>query len=176
MNRLLVCVAALAATVALSAASASASPTIPNFKARDAGVATPVGTDVGPAGLVIQTHDTGSGIATHLGRYTLDAGEGVDLATGAIHPGEGVNLTTRVITDGSFTLTGASGDTISGIYSGHALAGLTGYVVSGPITGGTGRFAGATGFLTWKGTLETLDSGALTFTDEITGTISAIGG
>jgi len=130
MNRLPVCVAALAATVALSAASASASPTIP-MKARDAGTATTVGTDVGPAGLIIQTHDTGSGVATHLGRYTLDAGEGVDLATGAIHPGEGVNLTTGAITDGSFTLTGASGDTISGTYRGHALAGLTGYLEIG---------------------------------------------
>jgi hypothetical protein len=155
MNRLPVCAAALAATVAPSAASASASPAIP-MKARDAGAATIVGAD----GSVIQTHDTGSGIATHLGRVTLDAGESVNLATGAI-------------TDGFFTFTGASGDTVSGTYSGSALPGLTGYTVSGPITGGTGRFAGATGFLTWNGTLDPV---ALTFTDDIAGTISAVGG
>lgn len=153
MNRLLVCVAAFAATAAVGTASASAGK-IP-MKAEDAGAAT----IVGGAAPVIQTHDTGSGTATHLGRFTLDAREDVNLATGAI-------------TDGSFTFTGVHGDTISGTYSGSALPGLTGYVVLGPITGGTGRFAGATGDLTWTGTLDPV---AFTFTDEITGTISVSG-
>jgi len=69
-------------------------------------------------------------------------------------------------------MTAANGDTVSGTYSGQALPGLVGYVVSGPITGGTGRFAGATGFLVWHGTV---DPAALTFADEITGTISSVG-
>jgi hypothetical protein len=105
---------------------------------------------------VIHTHDMVSGIPTHLGRFKLDAGEDVDLATGAI-------------TNGFLTFTGPHGDTISGVYSGHALPGLTGYLVSGAITGGSGRFAGATGCLAWKGTLDPV---ALTFTNEIIGTIS----
>jgi hypothetical protein len=110
-------------------------------------------------GPVVQTMDTGSGRATRLGRFTLAATETVDMAAGAV-------------TGGSFTLTGARGDTITGTYSGNALPGLTGYLVSGPITGGTGRFAGATGFLVWQGTV---DPAALTFSDVITGWVSARG-
>jgi hypothetical protein len=110
---------------------------------------------VGPS--VIQTTDTGNGRATHLGRYTLAAGEHIDLASGAI-------------TGGFYTLTAANGDTITGTYSGEALPGLTGYLVSGPIIGGTGRFAGATGFLVWRGTV---DPTALTFSDVVTGWIVA---
>ncbi len=123
------------------------------FQAVDSGAA--VGVPVG--GSVIQTTDTGSGRGTHLGRYTLAAGEYVDLASGAI-------------TGGLYTLTAANGDTIIGTYSGEALPGLTGYLVSGPITGGTGRFAGATGFLVWRGTV---DPAALTFSDVVTGWIAA---
>jgi hypothetical protein len=47
-----------------------------------------------------------------------------------------------------------------------------GYLVSGPITGGTGRFAGATGFLVWRGTVDPV---AFTFTDVVSGWISAPG-
>jgi len=111
---------------------------------------------VGTAGSIIQTADTGTGHASHLGRYTLAAGEHIDLATGAI-------------TRGFYTLTAANGDTISGIYTGRALPGLTGYLVSGTVSGGTGRFAGATGFLVWRGTV---DPTALTFSDLVTGWIS----
>jgi hypothetical protein len=154
-KRLLVRVGLLAAIITVgSAASANAGSAIP-MKARDAGSATVVGAN----GSVIHTSDTGSGEATHLGRFTLVAGEDIDLATGAI-------------TNGFFTFTGANGDTVSGTYSGQALPGFTGYVVSGPITGGSGRFAGATGFLLWNGTL---DPAVLSFTDEITGTISSVG-
>jgi hypothetical protein len=150
-------VTVVAAAIALgTAATSTAGSTVP-LKAKDAGSGSPLGP---PVGSVIQTADTGTGEATHLGRYSLTAGETIDLATGAV-------------TNGHFTLTAANGDTVSGTYSGQALPGLTGYVVSGPITGGTGRFAGATGLLVWHGTL---DPQALTFTDEITGTISSIGG
>ncbi len=155
MKQLLTSVGLLAVTTALGiAAGANAGSAIP-MKAKDAGSATVVGM----VGSVIHTSDTGSGEATHLGHYTLVASEDVDLASGSV-------------TNGSFTLTGANGDGVSGTYSGQALPDLTGYVVSGPITGGTGRFAGATGFLVWRGTL---DPAALTFTDEITGTISSVG-
>ena len=155
MKRLLICIGLLAAAAALAAVgSANAGADVP-MKAKDSGSATVVGM----VGSVIQTSDTGTGEATQLGRYTLLAGENVDLATGAI-------------TNGFFTLTAANGDTITGTYSGQALSGLTGYVVSGPITGGTGRFAGASGFLIWHGTV---DPAALTFSDVITGTISSVG-
>jgi hypothetical protein len=125
------------------------------FNAVDSGAAVVVDT----AGSVIETADTGSGRATHLGRFRLTAGEHVDLATGAI-------------TGGFYTLTAANGDTISGTYRGEALPGLTGYVVSGPITGGTRHFAGATGYLIWHGTL---DPTALTFSDVVTGWVSSPG-
>ncbi len=145
----------LAAAVAIAAVGAATAGTEVPFKATDNGSATVVGM----VGSVIETSDTGTGEATHIGLYTMVAGEHVDLATGAI-------------TGGFFTLTAANGDTISGTYSGQALPGLTGYVVSGPITGGTGRFVGATGFLVWHGALDPV---ALTFSDVITGTISSVG-
>jgi hypothetical protein len=122
------------------------------FKATDTGAATVVG----GSGTVIRTADTGSGHASHLGRFTLEAGETIDLATGTI-------------TNGFYTMTAANGDSVTGTYSGQALPGLTGYEVSGPVTGGTGRFASATGFLVWHGTLDPI---ALTFSDKICGTIS----
>jgi len=125
------------------------------FKASDTGSATVVG----GSGSVIQTADTGRGNGTDLGRFTLAAGEMIDLTTGAI-------------THGFFTLTAANGDTVTGTYSGQALTGFTGYVVSGPITAGTGRFAVATGFLVWRGTLDPL---AFTFSDNISGMISTRG-
>jgi hypothetical protein len=155
MRRLLGSAGLLAATVAVAAAGVATAGTEVPFKAKDDFAATVVGM----VGSVIETSDTGTGEATLIGRYTMVAGEHVDLATGAI-------------TDGFFTLTAANGDTISGTYSGQALPGLTGYVVSGPITGGTGRFAGATGFLVWHGTL---DAAALTGSDVVTGTISSVG-
>ena len=74
--------------------------------------------------------------------------------------------------DGVFTLTAANGDTVHGTYSGSILPGLTGYLVSGPITGGTGRFAGATGTVVFRGTF---DPTTFTGSDEITGSISSVG-
>lgn len=108
---------------------------------------------------LVQTADNGRGTGTHLGRFTLVAGERVNLVTGAV-------------TSGFYTLAGANGDSISGTYSGQAPADLTGYLVSGPVTGGTGRFAGATGFLVWRGVL---DPATFTFSDVITGWISSTG-
>jgi hypothetical protein len=148
-----IAVASFLAALATAASSAAGSE-VP-MKLRDTGSAA----IVAASGPVVHTEDTGVGEATHLGRYTLAATQDINLATGAV-------------TNGSFTLTAANGDTVRGTYSGQALPGLVGYTVSGPITGGTGRFAGATGFLVWRGTV---DPAALTFTDEITGTISAVG-
>jgi len=150
-----VCVGLCVGFVAIGLADrASAGTTVP-FKASDYGSATVVG----GSGSTIQTADNGRGHGTHLGRYSVAAGETIDLATGAV-------------TDGFYTLTAANGDTLTGTYSGQALPGFVGYVVSGPITGGTGRFLGATGFLVWRGTLDPV---AFTFSDEISGRISTVG-
>jgi hypothetical protein len=87
-----------------------------------------------------QTSDTGSGHATHLGSYIFEASECIEpLPDG-----------TFKITDGEIKLKAANGDIITATYSGSADEELR-YAVSGFITGGTGRFAGATGTFTLLG-------------------------
>jgi hypothetical protein len=108
------------------------------FRAKDTGTFT-----VSPTSdpNVIRTTDVGSGHARHLGRYSFTASELV-------------NTDTSKISDGSFTITFKRGGTLSGTYTGKATftsATTLTYRVSGPITGGSDRFAGATGFLIWKG-------------------------
>lgn len=87
---------------------------------------------------VVLAQEFGAGRATSLGRYSL-------LAQERIH------LDTLAVTSGSFTLRAASGDAIYGTYSGRAarerVPGVIDIEASGPVTGGTGRFAGATGRL-----------------------------
>jgi hypothetical protein len=77
---------------------------------------------------------TGTGHATFIGRYTGRYRECFDPATGAV-------------TNGSFTLTAENGDTLYGTYAGQAApAGANvSYDDPGVITGGTGRFTGASG-------------------------------
>jgi hypothetical protein len=76
---------------------------------------------------------TGKGNATHLGRYTL-----------AIE--EIVNVEERSAT-GSFILTAANRDMVSGTFIGHAQGSgpLFSITEEATITAGTGRFVGATG-------------------------------
>jgi hypothetical protein len=84
----------------------------------------------------------GSGHATHLGDFTTHYRECFVPATGAV-------------TDGSYTLTAANGDMIFGTYGGQVSP--TGdqtvfaYEDPGVITGGTGRFAGASGIVGTSG-------------------------
>jgi hypothetical protein len=141
---------AVSAVLLGSASGATAGEAVP-FKGSDSGVARIVRT----SGDVIRTVDVATGHATHLGRYTLEGAEDVNVVTGRI-------------THGSFLLIAANGDTLRGTYSGTARPGLTGYDVSGPITGGTGRFAGASGTLTWHGDF---DPSTFTLSDEVTGTL-----
>jgi len=75
----------------------------------------------------------GSGNATHLGRFTVEAQWHVNVLTkGGL---------------GMFTLTAANGDTLIGTATGMAavIEGLAYITETCVITGGTGRFAGATG-------------------------------
>ena len=53
-----------------------------------------------------------------------------------------------VIGEWSFTITGANGDTVSGVVTGFAYTEY-GFDLFATVTGGTGRFAGATGELTF---------------------------
>lgn len=75
----------------------------------------------------------GSGNATHLGRFTVDAQWYVNVLTGG-----GL---------GAFTLTAANGDTLVGTATATSVIvdGLAYISETSVITGGTGRFAGATG-------------------------------
>jgi hypothetical protein len=114
---------------------------------------------------VVFTQDVGSGRASHLGNYTFVAQELVNLAT-------------FQITDGSFTITTQRG-TISGTYSGSAAAGpspgsIT-WDVSGPITGGTGKFAGASGTITYHGVGIFTSATTGTLSEVISGTLSLPG-
>jgi hypothetical protein len=90
--------------------------------------------------------DAGGGIATHIGKYTIVNSHCVDPSTGAL-------------TGGTFVKTAANGDQLFGTYVGTATVvqppspvGI--FSVSGTITftGGTGRFARATGSTTMAGT------------------------
>lgn len=74
----------------------------------------------------------GEGHATHLGRYALAIEETVNL------------LNASAV--GTLVLSAANGDTVTGTFTGHAQPGpLVSITEEATITGGTGRFAGATG-------------------------------
>jgi hypothetical protein len=98
-------------------------------------------------GLVLEV--TGTDYATHLGNYNSHSRECFDPATG-------------VVTGGSFTLTAANGDIVFGTYSGQVSptgdSNVLAYDDPGVITGGTGRFARASGIVTQSG-LANLETG-----------------
>jgi hypothetical protein len=80
-------------------------------------------------------HLEGGGTASHLGRFTLVADFTLNLAT--------------AIASGSATFTAANGDVLTGTVTGRAAVGggIAAVTETVTITGGTGRFAGATGTL-----------------------------
>jgi hypothetical protein len=106
---------------------------------------------------------TGTGHATHLGKYTSHYRECLVPATGAV-------------TDGSFTLTAANGDMVFGTYSGQVFPtghpNVLTYEDPGVITGGTGRFAGASGIADQSG-VANLATGE--YRGTITGSVSSPG-
>jgi hypothetical protein len=89
---------------------------------------------------------------------------------------EFVNVSTLEITGGAFTIRTASGDTLTGTYSGTGKVSSTPnvitYDVAGPITGGTGRFINATGVILFLGTAD-LATGK--FTDQVVGVLLGSG-
>jgi hypothetical protein len=151
-TKLFTVLAAVVVAMCLASPTSTASGRLVPFKASDSGVAQVIG----GSGDLIVTSDVATGHGTHVGRYTLEAQETINVVTGAI-------------TGGEFTLTAANGDTLTGTYSGTARPGLLGYDVSGPITGGTGRFASASGYLEWHGDFDPV---TLRLADQVTGTIT----
>jgi hypothetical protein len=100
-----------------------------------------------------------TGTATHLGRFTVQFPHIVNFA---LAQGEG-----------TFTFTAANGDTLTADFVGKAQIGaVTSIVEEAVVTGGTGRFAGASGTFTVRRTFNQ-STGVTTGTFE--GTLSGVG-
>jgi hypothetical protein len=102
---------------------------------------------------------SGTGRATQLGAYTYSATECFDVASGAFA--------------GSATLTAANGDAMTGTYQGQVTGtddpNVIAYEEELELTGGTGRFAGATGTFQVAGLANLL---TLEYGQTLTGTVS----
>ncbi len=105
---------------------------------------------------------SGTGRATQLGAYMYTANECFDPLSGTF--------------GGAPTLTAANGDTIVGTYAGQVFAttdpDIITYEEGLAITGGTGRFAGATGSLHINGVA---NLATLEYTQTLIGTVSTPG-
>jgi hypothetical protein len=97
-------------------------------------------TNPGAQASAIVTNDFAEGVGSHLGKYTLMAREQISTTTGAV-------------TEGAFVIVAANGDTLHGTYAGQAVFQPTSaaWTAQGSITGGTGRFAGVSGTVTFTG-------------------------
>jgi hypothetical protein len=105
-------------------------------------------------------HISATGNATQLGRFTLEVPHIVNFATAS--------------GQGTFTFTAANGDTLTADFTGQAQTGapIIPIVEDATITGGTGRFAGASGsFIVHR----SFDSVGGTTTGSFEGTISSPG-
>ena len=150
---LLIVITALALPI-----QAAASAQVP-LKGADSGsfTLTPDGCGAGIFAVVVDD----SGHATHLGAYAYHSNECFNGATGEFA--------------GTFTMTAANGDTISGTYAGTVVSvvgDLGFYEQDNVITAGTGRFAGASGGFHLSGiaNLATLES-----SQRLSGTVSSPG-
>jgi hypothetical protein len=127
MRTALIAAAALALTLA---GPVSAGDQVP-FKGNLAGTATitPLG------GPIVAVELDATGTATHLGKFRLDAPHIVDQST--------------LTAVGTFTLTASNGDTLTADLAGTARMveppNVIAITETATVTGGTGRFAGATG-------------------------------
>jgi hypothetical protein len=138
---------------------AAAADQVP-FKASETGTFQLLG-PCGTGGIVVDV--TGTGHPTQLGNYGAHYSECLLPATGTVR-------------DGSFTLTAANGDMVFGTYGGQAFPtddpNVLAYEDPGVITGGTGRFAGASGIVTQSG-LANLATGE--YEGTLTGSVSSPG-
>ena len=127
------------------------------FKGRLEGVVTITPLTPPSASVLIE----GTGTATHLGRFTVEVPHLVNQAarTGA----------------GTYEFTAANGDTLTADFTGEATLtspGVLSIAETATITGGTGRFAGATGSFSSQRLFHTA---TLTTTGSFEGTISSPG-
>jgi hypothetical protein len=101
-----------------------------------------------------------SGTATELGRFTLEAPHDVDLAIAA--------------GQGTYTFTAANGDRLTAAFTGTANTATPIFVIEehATVTGGTGRFAGASGSFTAN---RLYDTAAGTTTGTFSGSLSVPG-
>ena len=137
---------------------ALASAQVP-LKGADSGSFTLTPDGCGSGVFAVVVDDTGQ--ATHLGAYAYHSNECFNGATGEF--------------SGTFTMTAANGDTIAGTYAGTVVSvvgDLGFYEQENVITGGTGRFAGASGGFHLSGiaNLATLES-----SQRLSGTVSSPG-
>ena len=113
---------------------------------------------------------SGTGTGRHFGQLTFAATEIIDFR----QFGDPAFPNARtVVTDGQFTITAANGETLTGTYDGVGLLdparpGFVNGTALAWLTGGTGRFRCASGFVPF-----TLDINAATLTEVITFDTSA---
>jgi len=145
--------------ICLVSSAAATSQTVP-FKGRIVGQF--VGTPTGGPFFDVVANARGNG--THVGRFTKVTSDTFNLATGEI--------------TGTFTMTAANGDLLTGQYAGYAIPtspSTFSWNLNTNITGGTGRFANATGNFVFEAQGEYFFSGGNlygTYTETFNGTIS----
>jgi hypothetical protein len=122
--------AAVLAALTLSGTATAGKPLVP-FKGQSSGIVTTVGFD--PELGVVSIHGEGQGEATHLGHFTVTA----DVAVYVFAP-------TGVVI-GNFTYVTANGDKLFAHLVGSGGADPLHGIGTFTITGGTGRFRGASG-------------------------------
>jgi hypothetical protein len=135
---------------------ALASDQVP-FKGADAGS---WGTGSHDCGALLPVFVANSGNATHVGRYSYSSHECVDLGAATYA--------------GSFTITAASRDRLEGTYAGTFTVDSGGnilYEQTNTVTGGTGRFVGASGSFHLSG----FAGGDGTCLQRLAGAISSVG-
>ena len=146
--------------ICLVSSAAAASQDRP-FKGRIEGqfVATPTGDPT-----IFHSVANAHGNATHVGRFTKVTSDTFNIATGEV--------------TGSFTMTTANGDLLTGQYSGYVIpetATTFSWILNATFTGGTGRFANATGAFVFAAQGEYYFAGGNlygTYTETFNGTIS----
>jgi hypothetical protein len=160
--RFAACVALAAFAVLGIAGPVPAGEQVP-FKGRLDGVVAISPVPGGPPTLV-DVLVTAEGNATHLGKFELTVPHRVDRST--VPPSAA----------GFYHFTAANGDTLTASFTGQAAPtptpGVLAIVETATITGGTGRFAGATGSFTTERLFDTITG---TTTGSFDGTISSHG-
>ena len=134
----LVAIKSLVLTLALLAGSVSATATEQPFSCNGGGVAVPILNEAGqPIGIDV----TGSGNGTHIGLFTT---------LGKVFFTPDPNDPTRIIPSGEAVLTAANGDKLVFVVADGSQSLITGIGTGHfSFTGGTGRFANATGTISY---------------------------